>query len=374
MDDGERTKTFWFMLKEVIHFFRREPKYFWIFCAILAFYGLYSLTSGGSHHRQAKTSKGIKTFQTAERQWNKEMEKDEGFRNFVRQKPLLAVLFQGLTAFFFLAFMVGLFVDFVFLARGSSRARFSSSLSPPLTGGWNLTMLSKIILLFIFWGIVLSLLIGVFQVLFPKGASDNFYMILHTLMLHMITFYCILRLITGQGGRWQELGLQIPPFKTVLNEIKVGFLGYCGVLPFFILVVGVLLTVAGLVRYEPPPHPLMTVFLEEKHAKLLLGASIALGTVIGPVFEEIFFRGFCYPILRNRWGRFWATVLSAAFFAGIHHSGFVFWPIFVLGIGLAYLYEKRKSLIAPMTLHVLHNTVFITYFFLVKQILGDQGF
>ena len=65
--------------------------------------------------------------------------------------------------------------------------------------------------------------------------------------------------------------------------------------------------------------------------------------------------------------------LSAAFFASIHHSGFVFWPIFVLGIALAYLYEKRRSLIASITLHVVHNTLFIAYFFLVKQMLGEQG-
>ncbi|HOW88594.1 MAG TPA: CPBP family intramembrane metalloprotease, partial [Candidatus Omnitrophota bacterium] len=66
----------------------------------------------------------------------------------------------------------------------------------------------------------------------------------------------------------------------------------------------------------------------------------------------------------------WGMTLSAAFFAGIHHSGFVFWPVFILGIALAYLYDKRNSLIAPIVLHITHNTLFIAYFFLIKQIIS----
>ena len=154
----------------------------------------------------------------------------------------------------------------------------------------------------------------------------------------------------------------------------IGWTGYLGVLPIFALVLAVLLFLANLVRYEPPPHPLVNVFIEEeKRLPFLVAFSAFLGAVIGPVFEEVFFRGFCYPILKGKVGKVWAMVISAAFFASIHHTGFVFWPIFVLGLALAYLYESRRSLLAPITLHVTHNTLFISYFFLVKQMISSSA-
>ena len=62
--------------------------------------------------------------------------------------------------------------------------------------------------------------------------------------------------------------------------------------------------------------------------------------------------------------------LSASFFALIHNNTFAFWPIFILGMGLVYLFEKRGSLIAPIVLHITHNIVFISYFFLAKRVIG----
>ena len=60
------------------------------------------------------------------------------------------------------------------------------------------------------------------------------------------------------------------------------------------------------------------------------------------------------------------------FFAFIHQNLFAFFPIFVLGLGLAYLYEKRGTLVPSIALHIVHNGVFIGYFFLVKEVLAGS--
>ncbi len=361
------------MLKAITLFFRKEPQYFWGLCAVLLFHGYFLFGAGPSGKGVVKKVTAISAFQTAEKKWNKTLERREAYRDFAKEKPSLALLFQILTAFFFFAFFVGLIVDAFFIWSKSFRRDFTGTLSPPLNQAWSFSILFKAVILLMLWGIVLSFAIAVFQIFFPKLASDNFYMVLHTILMHVITLYYMIKFIAQQGCRWPELGIRLPAGREILCEIKAGVIGYFGVMPLFAFVAVILLTVSSFIRYEPPPHPLMNVFLEEKHIPFLFVMSLLLGTVIGPVFEEIFFRGFCYPILRNRWGKFWAVVLSAAFFAGIHHSGFVFWPIFVLGVALAYLYEKRRSLIASITLHVMHNTFFIAYFFLIKQILGDRG-
>jgi len=91
--------------------------------------------------------------------------------------------------------------------------------------------------------------------------------------------------------------------------------------------------------------------------------------VVGPIVEEIFFRGFLYPALRRYWGFVGAMIASSILFAGVHANIFSFFPIFFLGVVLTYLYEKRQSLIPCMALHVFHNTVFIVYFFLIRGAL-----
>lgn len=359
------------MLRTICRFFKDEPKYFWLLCALLVFYAFFFFVAQ-PHEAGKKHSKKAVAFHAAEQKWNEAMEREETFREFAKQKPVPALLFQALTFFFFLAFLAGMVIDVFLLWKPSLRERFTSALSPPQSQGWPFSILFKVTLLFVLWGVLLSLLMGMVRAIFPQCISDNFFMVLHTLLLDLIALYFMIKFLKQKGSRWQELGFQVPP-GGVLREIGVGVMGYLGALPFFAGVVVLLLAVSSLIHCEPPSHPLVDVFLEEDHTSFLLLISFLLGAVIGPIFEEIFFRGFCYPIFRNKWGKFWAAGLSAAFFAGIHHSGFMFLPIFVLGVALAYLYEKRKSLIAPITFHIIHNTLFITYFFLVKQILGGRG-
>ena len=126
--------------------------------------------------------------------------------------------------------------------------------------------------------------------------------------------------------------------------------------------------------YEPPPHPLVTVFIKEKPvSSWLLILSLVVACVIGPAVEELFFRGFLYPALRKYIGRFSTLVVTAALFAALHENWFSFLPIFFLGLVLGYLYEKRGSLLSCMTLHMVHNTTFLIYFFLMKDILVASG-
>jgi len=77
-----------------------------------------------------------------------------------------------------------------------------------------------------------------------------------------------------------------------------------------------------------------------------------------PVGEELFFRGFVYGALR-RWGLPLANFLSAFFFAAVHQQVVHFLPIFLLGIILAWLYERTGSLLPSMLVHALNNAVAI---------------
>jgi CAAX protease family protein len=80
-----------------------------------------------------------------------------------------------------------------------------------------------------------------------------------------------------------------------------------------------------------------------------------------PLGEETFFRGFLYKGLRGRFSIWPAALISAAAFAAVHFAGVAFLTLipalFVVGIGLALVYEKRQSLLASMTAHATFNLV-----------------
>ena len=85
-----------------------------------------------------------------------------------------------------------------------------------------------------------------------------------------------------------------------------------------------------------------------------------VGGLIGPMTEEIFFRGVLYGCLR-RWGALTAILLSTLAFV-FAHPVFLAIPItqVVGGLLFAVAYEVEKNLMAPITIHVLGNLTIFT--------------
>ena len=91
----------------------------------------------------------------------------------------------------------------------------------------------------------------------------------------------------------------------------------------------------------------------------LIGVMI-LVTLLAPVCEEFFFRGFCFTALRRSFGVVAAAVVTGAVFGLIHAGGtepeFLV-PLSVLGALLCLLYWRTGSIIPCMVLHALNNSI-----------------
>ena len=88
-----------------------------------------------------------------------------------------------------------------------------------------------------------------------------------------------------------------------------------------------------------------------------LMALFIVGGLIGPVAEEVFFRGILYGYLR-RWGVIPAMVVSTAGFVMLHSSaGFT---QIAGGILFAAAYETSGCLMTSITIHVAGNTALFT--------------
>lgn len=91
----------------------------------------------------------------------------------------------------------------------------------------------------------------------------------------------------------------------------------------------------------------------------VLGVVVVI-TVVAPLGEELFFRGFFFGALRNWRGPWLAAVLTGAAFGLVHAGGspVVFLlPLALFGVGLCLLYEWTGSLYPPIALHALNNSV-----------------
>jgi membrane protease YdiL (CAAX protease family) len=106
------------------------------------------------------------------------------------------------------------------------------------------------------------------------------------------------------------------------------------------------------IREEPQD---VSTLLATSGSVAVVALITVLAIAIAPVFEELLFRGFAYPVLKQRWGACKALVVVSVAFAAIHLHLPSLAPLFALAVGLGLAYELTGSLLAPITMHVLFN-------------------
>jgi ABC-2 type transport system permease protein len=85
---------------------------------------------------------------------------------------------------------------------------------------------------------------------------------------------------------------------------------------------------------------------------------LPLALIAAPLFEEFIFRGLIFGGLRRSFGLWPAALASAAVFA-IVHPAISLLPVFFLGVAAALVYERTRSLLAPMLTHITYNACVI---------------
>jgi hypothetical protein len=107
------------------------------------------------------------------------------------------------------------------------------------------------------------------------------------------------------------------------------------------------------------PMPKTTPFDQffERPMDAYLTAAFAI--TLGPLMEELFFRGFMYPVLARRMGAFWGIVLTALPFGLIHYVQYRSWSavfiIVLVGVVLTTVRAVTKSVASSFLAHVGYN-------------------
>jgi membrane protease YdiL (CAAX protease family) len=99
------------------------------------------------------------------------------------------------------------------------------------------------------------------------------------------------------------------------------------------------------------------ILQESKHAPLTTYATLLAAVLIAPICEEIFFRGFVFAGFLRSMPLVWAIILSALLFAVAHADPGSFAVLFFIGLALAFLRWRTRSLWPGILLHLLNNAV-----------------
>ena len=150
------------------------------------------------------------------------------------------------------------------------------------------------------------------------------------------------------AGAWPLLALRRP--RRIGRAVLIALGTFLLVLALGILLSALSLNPSeeqGLVPDDWPP-PNETVF----------AVNVALVVLVGPLMEELLFRGLGFGLLRPL-GRGVAVAGSAFAFAAVHGLLEGFLLIFVLGLGLAIIREVSDSVVPGFALHATFNAIAI---------------
>ncbi len=106
-----------------------------------------------------------------------------------------------------------------------------------------------------------------------------------------------------------------------------------------------------------PPEPIEQPILPEDPGPVHVGLGMLAAVIAAPLGEEVFFRGFLFGSLRGRMGFAPAAATSAAAFALFHVTPLLVAVMLFVGMALAWLYERRGSVVAPIGAHAMFNVI-----------------
>jgi uncharacterized protein len=110
-------------------------------------------------------------------------------------------------------------------------------------------------------------------------------------------------------------------------------------------------------------------FFQTPHEAWLLSI---FGITLAPLLEELYFRGFLYPVLARRFGILAGIILTAMGFAAIHGSQLMYsWGpvlvIFVVGLALTAVRAYSRSVASTLLMHIGYNATISVALFITTD-------
>ncbi len=156
--------------------------------------------------------------------------------------------------------------------------------------------------------------------------------------------------IRGRGMSFADLGYTVPDRRWALMGVGAGF----GALPLAFVVAALLRPALG---SDSLPN-LQQYFGNGSEFTIFHAMTMLLyGGFLVPLTEELLFRGLLFRWLRQRLDFWPAALISAALFGVAHGTADKAVIAGLLGLPLAWLYERSRSLAPAILLHQTYNSL-----------------
>jgi membrane protease YdiL (CAAX protease family) len=154
-------------------------------------------------------------------------------------------------------------------------------------------------------------------------------------------------------------------------DVRAGIIFGIGLYPVVVVGVGLLLTLlfqllSGETVQAPEQVP-------QGLTPIGVATTLLYGVVVAPLAEELFFRGVLFRAVRDRHG-FWAGALASGVAFGLIHyipgpaiDALLLMSVMVFtGIGFAYIYERRGTIVAPVVAHATFNVIGLSLIYAIR--------
>ncbi|MCI5052190.1 MAG: CPBP family intramembrane metalloprotease [Simkaniaceae bacterium] len=247
------------------------------------------------------------------------------------------------------------------------RGFFRSSKYPPtetlLAGKDIIAFFLAFILIYL---IVPTAMLALSRDLFPS-ASLSFHITISqcTIFVALLFFYYILT--TRKKGTFARIwkDYSFPLSAPLYMDAAIGALTWLISLP----VVGFTARLFDLIVYhtwglEGPDQTAVLYLKQAQKSPVQLLVALICIVIFAPLIEEYLFRGCFQSWLRNKLSFFKTNIITSVLFALMHYSSYqgtsnlpLLTSLFVLSLYIGYTYERQRSLIAPITLHLTFNFI-----------------
>lgn len=199
------------------------------------------------------------------------------------------------------------------------------------------------------WGLSLAQKAG----LLGKSATGQ-YSLLFSLGMGWLEATSIFVSIWGLGifrkrYHWSAVGFQIPRVEWIFASVLLGFLA--------IPLSGLIAALIQWLLKKPLENPQLEFLLPNGFSWFAMLGMLLMGGILVPIAEEMFFRGLLYSWMRNHWKPWLAIPVSSLIFGALHGDISVGGAAFVLGIMLAWVYERSQSVLPGIIIHILNNSI-----------------
>ncbi|MDP6345231.1 MAG: type II CAAX endopeptidase family protein [Alphaproteobacteria bacterium] len=152
-----------------------------------------------------------------------------------------------------------------------------------------------------------------------------------------------------EPGGWPDIGFAKVSGRWLWEAVAVGLLSVLAIM---------LITEMAAPWFGEPKGPPLPLPAEQALTRPLYLLVLVLGgAVIGPLMEEMVFRGLLFGWLRQRFNWWLAGAAAALAHALLHFDPGALPGLFVFFLFLAWLYERAESLWVPAIVHGTHNFV-----------------